>query len=231
MDRACPPSFLCPIAHEIMIDPVLCSDGQSYDRGTISVWLASHDTSPLTNLRLANTNLLPNIALRNSIQEWLHRTFKTIPREAIHLGRQIGSGVFKAVFEGQYQGRQVAVLRFRSGTCDTEAAVFVKLGHRPGLVRYIGMCCQPAGGEQLLMTEFAKYGSLSYFMENHEDQLSLPHKIVMMYQIALGMDALTTEGLVHRDLAARNVLVFKFDRHDALASQVKVSDFGLAVRF
>ena len=229
MDRICPPSFLCPISHDLMVDPVICSDGQSYERGSISNWLTSHATSPVTNLELPNLGLVPNHALRNAIQEWLQRTFKTVPQwEDITLGRQIGAGAFKAVFEGTFQGRRVAVLKLRAGSCDTEAAVFVKLGRRPGLVQYIGMC--QAGGEQLLLTEFAEHGSLSKFMQDHDDgQISMQHKVVMMHQIASGMEALSAEGLVHRDLAARNVLVFKFSSHDAHATQVKVSDFGLAV--
>ncbi|KAK2999871.1 hypothetical protein RJ639_024597 [Escallonia herrerae] len=37
-------------------------------------WLDSgHDTSPMTNLKLANSNLLPNHALQSAIQEWLQQ--------------------------------------------------------------------------------------------------------------------------------------------------------------
>ena len=76
MDRLCPPSFLCPITQELMVDPIMCADGHSYDRRSIEEWLKSHDSSPVTNMRLPDRNIVPNHALRNSIQEWLETTFK-----------------------------------------------------------------------------------------------------------------------------------------------------------
>jgi hypothetical protein len=43
-----PPSFMCPIGHEIMRDPVSCADGHSYEQANIKRWLVSNSTSPLT---------------------------------------------------------------------------------------------------------------------------------------------------------------------------------------
>jgi hypothetical protein len=36
-------------AQELMRDPVLASDGYSYERSAIEQWLRSHDTSPMSN--------------------------------------------------------------------------------------------------------------------------------------------------------------------------------------
>ncbi|XP_011650749.1 U-box domain-containing protein 33 isoform X1 [Cucumis sativus] len=69
-----PPSyFICPIFQEIMQDPHVAADGYTYEAEAIRGWLDSgHETSPMTNLRLENRNLVPNRALRSAIQEWLH---------------------------------------------------------------------------------------------------------------------------------------------------------------
>ena len=53
-----------------MDNPVLTADGQTYERREIETWLRTHRTSPLTNLRLANKTLTPNIALRKAIEEY-----------------------------------------------------------------------------------------------------------------------------------------------------------------
>merc|ERR1719343_1263956 len=53
-------NFTCPITQEIMVDPVIASDGHTYDRHAITEWLRTHDTSPTTNMRLPNKNLIPN---------------------------------------------------------------------------------------------------------------------------------------------------------------------------
>jgi hypothetical protein len=64
-------SFICPISLEIMKDPVIGPDGHSYDRDSISAWLASgQSVSPLTRLPLNGSDLIPNHALRNAIEEY-----------------------------------------------------------------------------------------------------------------------------------------------------------------
>jgi hypothetical protein len=59
----------CPISFSLMDDPVICSDGQSYERSDIEDWLKTHDTSPITNDTLMDKRLIPNIGLRNVISQ------------------------------------------------------------------------------------------------------------------------------------------------------------------
>lgn len=55
-----------------MKDPQIASDGFTYEAEAIKGWFDSgHETSPMTNLELANHDLIPNHALRSAIQEWL----------------------------------------------------------------------------------------------------------------------------------------------------------------
>ncbi len=41
-----------------------------YDRSSITLWLQTHNTSPMTNAQLPHKNLTPNHALRSSIMEY-----------------------------------------------------------------------------------------------------------------------------------------------------------------
>jgi serine/threonine protein kinase len=68
---AMPPGFHCPITDEVMQDPVICSDGHTYERGAIKTWLLNSNRSPMTNLELSNKNLIPNLALRSVIEPFL----------------------------------------------------------------------------------------------------------------------------------------------------------------
>ena len=53
LEAAAPPSFLCPISHEIMQDPVSCTDGHSYERKNIQRWMAEGSRlSPITGGQL-----------------------------------------------------------------------------------------------------------------------------------------------------------------------------------
>jgi Mg-chelatase subunit ChlD len=51
-----------------MTDPVICSDGHSYERAAIMCWLNEHNRS---NIVITN-NIVPNHSLRNSIEEYMN---------------------------------------------------------------------------------------------------------------------------------------------------------------
>ncbi|EOD08391.1 hypothetical protein EMIHUDRAFT_453113 [Emiliania huxleyi CCMP1516] len=65
-----PDQFVCPITTEVMSDPVMAADGQSYERLAIERWLATKQTSPLTGGELDHSFLVPNHLLRRQIREW-----------------------------------------------------------------------------------------------------------------------------------------------------------------
>ena len=64
-------SFVCPITNTIMEDPVISPDGISYEKSAIEAWLNKHNTCPLTNKPLNKKDLIGNIALKNSITEYI----------------------------------------------------------------------------------------------------------------------------------------------------------------
>ncbi|CAF0788659.1 unnamed protein product [Adineta steineri] len=63
-------TFLCPITHELMVDPVIDPDGNSYERHAIEDWLRQNNTSPITRAHLPATELRPNRALKLAIDEY-----------------------------------------------------------------------------------------------------------------------------------------------------------------
>ena len=72
-----PPSFECPISFEVMRDPVSTVDGHTFERTEIEAWFAGgHNTNPNTNVVLPSLDLIPNLALRNAIEEWRAANYK-----------------------------------------------------------------------------------------------------------------------------------------------------------
>ena len=50
-----PEELVCPLTHELMVDPVmLLSSGQTYERAPLERWLATHDTDPMTGVQLTS---------------------------------------------------------------------------------------------------------------------------------------------------------------------------------
>lgn len=87
--------LLCPITYEVMKDPVMAADRFTYERAAIVEWfnrkggevvrlkvtcgcrscrplcLRAGAISPMTNEKLASTDLFPNHSVRAIISEWL----------------------------------------------------------------------------------------------------------------------------------------------------------------
>lgn len=52
-----------------MVDPVIAADGFTYERSAIVEWLQQHETSPVTDQRLAHLALLHNVAISCAIND------------------------------------------------------------------------------------------------------------------------------------------------------------------
>ena len=62
-----PTSFLCPITHNIMTNPYIDNEGNSYSYDAICKWLERNTSSPITRNVLLKSHLKPNRALLDII--------------------------------------------------------------------------------------------------------------------------------------------------------------------
>ena len=58
---------------QLLTDPVVCSDGHTYERSFILAWLQGHNTSPTSGAILSSRDLFDNVGLRKEILEWKDR--------------------------------------------------------------------------------------------------------------------------------------------------------------
>eukprot|EP00292_Cryptomonas_paramecium_P014211 CAMPEP_0113704494 /NCGR_PEP_ID=MMETSP0038_2-20120614/26552_1 /TAXON_ID=2898 /ORGANISM="Cryptomonas paramecium" /LENGTH=236 /DNA_ID=CAMNT_0000629285 /DNA_START=26 /DNA_END=736 /DNA_ORIENTATION=- /assembly_acc=CAM_ASM_000170 len=65
-----PEEFFCPITLDIMRDPVVASDGRTYECAALQRWLQGHSRSPLTNGELNRGDLRGDRKLRSAIDHW-----------------------------------------------------------------------------------------------------------------------------------------------------------------
>jgi hypothetical protein len=65
-----PEEYLCPINLTLMNDPVIGSDGRSYERAAITQWLRTNPHSPITRQPMNVSSLKPNYALKTAIDRF-----------------------------------------------------------------------------------------------------------------------------------------------------------------
>jgi hypothetical protein len=63
-----------------MVDPVLGSDGRTYERSAITEWLRTHTTSPITREPMTAASLTPNYALRSMIERHNTTVMTVVPK-------------------------------------------------------------------------------------------------------------------------------------------------------
>jgi hypothetical protein len=67
-----PPAYLvCPLSHDLMRNPVITSDGHSFERAAIEKWFKTSKQSPITGLELPSKLLRSNYALKVASQSYL----------------------------------------------------------------------------------------------------------------------------------------------------------------
>lgn len=76
-----PRHIVCPITMEIMKEPVVVQNGDSYEKVAIERWFASNNTLPLTGESITNKTLFPNRSLKIYISWWLTRNPQPVPTQ------------------------------------------------------------------------------------------------------------------------------------------------------
>jgi len=64
-----PPDFVCPLSLSIMKEPVMASDGHTYEKKEIQKWMLQKNISPLTRAKMV-PHFFPNLLLKNQIDDW-----------------------------------------------------------------------------------------------------------------------------------------------------------------
>lgn len=166
------------------------------------------------------------------------------PRHKLRIFHIVGEGAFGQVWRahatdiaGKKGEQTVAVKTLKENASEKEKIdllqellVMKNLGYHPNVVQLIGCCTEKE--PTLVIMEFVGLGKLQQFLRDsraerhygntHGSQFLTSQDLTKFaFQVARGMEFLSSQGIIHRDLAARNVLITE----DRIC---KVADFGFA---
>ncbi|CAD7083950.1 unnamed protein product [Hermetia illucens] len=167
------------------------------------------------------------------------------PRHRLKFFNILGEGAFGQVWrceatnlDGKDGVTTVAVKTLKENATEaekndltSELQVMKSLEPHVNVVRLLGCCTDK--DPIFVVIEYVNRGKLQTYLRNSRAErhygnthgksnvLTSGDLTSFMYQVARGMDFLTSRGIIHRDLAARNILIT--DDHTC-----KVADFGFA---
>lgn len=73
--------YLCPITHQLMIDPVIIDSGNTFEREAILRYFQNHNRDPVTNEILSNREVIPNKHLKGAINRFVDNYDKKYGRQ------------------------------------------------------------------------------------------------------------------------------------------------------
>lgn len=228
-------SLRCPITCELFRDPVVGSDGHTYERESITLWLQEHGTSPITRELMTVQSLRPNHNIRKSVGEFATSSQKkdyqfrlnvdVRKTEARAWFQAFGKSIYKAEWV-ERKGPPIVLMKIEGAKASREASFFVKLSCHPNIVRTYGLV-ENDSDCVMLVQEYAEKGDLAELLRENHFKPNRHVLIEIFIQLVDAMLCLADNGIVHGDLACRNVLVFRFDARDPEKNLMKLTDFGL----
>ncbi|XP_061841817.1 fibroblast growth factor receptor 1-A isoform X5 [Nerophis lumbriciformis] len=171
-------------------------------------------------------------------------------RDCLVLGKPLGEGCFGQVVMGEALGldkekpnrvTKVAVKMLKSDATEKDLSDLISememmkiIGKHKNIINLLGACTQD--GPLYVIVEYASKGNLREYLRARRppgmeycynpdqvpvENMSIKDLVSCAYQVARGMEYLSSKKCIHRDLAARNVLVTE-------DNVMKIADFGLA---
>ncbi|XP_055532788.1 tyrosine kinase receptor Cad96Ca [Wyeomyia smithii] len=197
------------------------------------------------NGHLQVTSQLSSASSNNSGMNGCLKDRWEFPRHRLKVFNILGEGAFGQVWrceatdiDGKEGISTTAVKTLKENASEaerndllSELQVLKSLEPHINVVRLLGCCTEK--DPIFVILEYVNMGKLQTFLRNsrvekHYGNTHGKSKILtsgdltsFMYQVARGMDFLTSRGIIHRDLAARNILIT--EDHTC-----KVADFGFA---
>ena len=235
-DMPLPESLICSLTQDVFVDPVLASDGHTYTRKAIQEWLRRNPRnprSPKTNESLHSTELLPNITVRQTIEELREQQPMAIDPDRLMLSQPeelLGEGSFGRVVGGRLAlGRsrevQVAVKKLPAMTIRDERAAFQKeltafmhaARHCDGICVLYGTC-ELDSRVCMVMKRYVKSLHAVIVEEGKLEESEVRRYAHSLFR-TLGQ--LHDSGLVVRDIKPDNILVDSY-------GDLVLSDFGIS---
>src|SRR5271163_1888902 len=137
-------SLKCPITYELFRDPVIGSDGHTYERKNITAWIQKHATSPITRQPMDLNSLRPNYIVKKMVEDFAALSLQKQYQFRLDIDvckskpRPIFQSSYKTIYEAKWMlkhGPPIILIKIDGAKANREASFYVKLSCHPHIVR------------------------------------------------------------------------------------------------
>lgn len=235
-----PKHLVCPITGSIFHDPVVASDGHTYEREAISHWLSLNRCSPITRESISVDKLNPNLIIKNMVDE-----FRTECRQKKSVYKyKLDVDVKKSDEAPLKQTNTQTIYRaewIKKPSLSTNPHIYLiyltgesakpvaeircrNLAH-PNLVRTFGRV-EHKDPDILLLQEAQPDETLTSLIDHSGQSLSINiyHKI--LYQILSILEYLTKSEINYGNITTDDILIDHFDNEEQKDISIKLVNIG-----
>jgi len=220
-----PGDLLCPIMHSLFHDPVVASDGHTYERAAITSWLQTSHISPMTRQNISSETLNPNRIVKKMAEEF--RAECKRKRELYKYKLDVDVKQTEEIIDLKSNTRKVYRAEWiKKNSSLTDSKVILthltgenaeklgemncKLGPHPNIVRTFGRV-EHNGTGILLLQEDLPEQTLAQLIKTTDQKFSITILDTFVYQIASALQHLAQNEIIYGTITADNIFVYQFD--------------------
>jgi hypothetical protein len=220
-----PDNLLCPITACLFEDPVMATDGHTYERQAITQCIRGNGKSPFTRQRLTVEALVPNRLIKKVVDDFLtecerkRSLFKF--RLDVDLKKSEQTSSIKIRHRKEYlvewlrrheplNNNNAMLVLLNGENAEKVAEINCKLPKYPHLVATYGRVEHPDEGV-LVVREHAPVQTLTELIRDSDHPLPNTLLDMIFYQMASALQCLADAGVVHGNVTADDVLIYHLD--------------------
>ncbi|KAG0289388.1 hypothetical protein BGZ96_007059 [Linnemannia gamsii] len=119
----------------------------------------------------------------------------------------VDGGGMGIIHVAEWKGIKVAIKEASLNVITKEVEIYSRMKGCEGVVQYYGVTYPPGLDKLCIVTKYAEFGSLSWYLKVEYHKADWSHKLLMATQISSAIARLHQEGIYHRDLHSGNILV------------------------
>jgi serine/threonine protein kinase len=232
-----PAEYQCPITHVLFTDPVVASDGHTYERSAIVRWLKTQKVSPVTRGAISIDTLNPNRIVKKMVDDFRAecKRKRALYKYRLDIDVKKSEEVpyikinTKSIYRAEWINKNsssadsnIILIHLTGDNAEKIAETYCRLGPHPNIVRVFGRVEHSDNGI-LLLKECPPAKTLAQFSEQKLSITILDH---IFYQIASALEHLNNAEIVHGNVTDENIFIYHLDAipEDTLIKLTDIDD-------